>query len=129
MSTRSSSLLASYQLTVWFVAPARQTPAGSPLPGAIGAAVIRGQIGNGLELPAGSVPLPPAARVTRRTASAPFRSGTAPPGVQPVTAQLPALASGRAAGLVISVKPAGPAPSGSSSIFTAPSWPEATHRT
>src|SRR3989338_9190664 len=89
-------------------------------------AVIVGVIAKAVESPATWAP---PTWLTRRMAAVVLKSGIAPPGVQPLTAQLPAEALGRAAGLVISVKPAGPAPSGSSSIFPAPSWPSAVHWT
>src|SRR6185295_13105187 len=84
---------------------------------------------NVLEEPETWVPEPPETRLTRRMAWSVLKSAMALPGFQLLTAQLPALASGREAGLVISVKPAGPAPSGSSSIFTRPNWPLAVHVT
>src|SRR3990167_7004312 len=65
----------------------------------------------------------------RRIAWSVFQSAMPPPGVQLETGQLPAEPSGRLAGFVISVKPAAPAPSGSSSIFTRPNWPWAAQVT
>src|SRR6185295_2554541 len=81
------------------------------------------------EVPLTWVPDPPATRVTRSTAWSVLKSAMALPGFQLETAQLPALAFGREAGLVISVKPAGPAPSGSSSIMTWPNCPFAVQVT
>ena len=55
------------------------------------------------EVPDTWVPAPPLTRVTRSTAWSVLKSAMALPGFQLDTAQLPALASGREAGFVISV--------------------------